>query len=157
MELLMNRDYHEAIQFLDPEISKQIRLGNELLKKIPFPETESVTEEEETYGGLTKRDFELYGSKLNFNIPNENLKYMEKCLIEEQNYFGLMELLQNQYPYNKLVPYILYSYCRDLCGVPIKKSESEKIKRDLKAIKKACNHLTKKQLKKESRKVKVEF
>jgi hypothetical protein len=59
MELLMNRDYHEAIQFLDPEISKQIRLGNELLKKIPFPETESVTEEEETYGGLTKRDIKF--------------------------------------------------------------------------------------------------
>ncbi len=155
MELLMNRDYHEAIQFLDPEISKQIRLGNELLKKIPFPEKEQG--EEEIICGLSKKDFELYGSKLNFNIPNENLKYMEKLLIEEQNYLGLMELLENQYPYNKLVPYILYSYCRDICGLPIKKSENDRIRRDLKAIKKACNHLTKKQLKKETRKIKVEF
>jgi len=153
----MNREYHEAVQFLEPEISQQIRKGNEYLKKIPFPEIVIEEENEENICGLSKKDFEEYGSKLNFNFPNENIKFMEKILIQEQNYLGLMELLKNQYPYNKLLPFILYSYCRELCGLPIKKSENDKIKRDLKAIKKGCDHLTKKQLKKEERKIKIEF
>ena len=118
----MNREYHEAVQFLEPEISQQIRKGNEYLKKIPFPEIVKEEENEENICGLSKKEFEEYGSKLNFNFPNENIKFMEKILIQEQNYLGLMELLKNEYPYNKLLPFILYSYCRELCGLPIKKS-----------------------------------
>ncbi len=69
----------------------------------------------------------------------------------------LMELLKNQYPYDKLEPLPLYSYCRKLCKIPVKKSEYEKIRRDMKAIKKSCKNINKESFKKTNGKIKVKF
>lgn len=150
----MNRDYHEAVSFLNPEISNSIRLGNELLSRIP---TYNNNEELNNPYGLSQTDLIKLAPKLNFNTPDSELKYMEKKYIKEQNYMELMELLKNQYPYDKLEPLPLYSYCRKLCNIPVKKSEYEKIRRDMKAIKKSCKNINKESFKKTNGKIKVKF
>ncbi len=71
----MNRDYHEAVSFLNPEISNSIRLGNELLSKIP---TYNNNEELNNPYGLSQTDLIKLAPKLNFNTPDSELKYMEK-------------------------------------------------------------------------------
>lgn len=149
----MNRDYHEAVFFLNPEITNSIRLGNELLSRIPM---NNIQEETNPYE-LSQKDLIKLAPKLNFNTPDSELKFMEQKYIKEQNYMDLMELLKNQYPYNKLEPMPLYSYCRKLCNIPVKKCEYEKIRRDMKAIKKSCKSINGNSFKKSKGKVSVTF
>ncbi len=154
MNNLFNREYHEAVIYLDPEVSKSIKLGNSLLERIP---TNNIDNKKENPYELKEEDLIKLAPKLNFNMPETDLKFYEKKLINEKNYFDLMELVKTQYPFNKLEPIHLYAYCRKLCDVPMKKAEYEKIRRDMKAIKKACKNFNTKQMKKSNLKTTVKF
>tara|TARA_E500000305_G_C4018721_1_gene237378 strand:+ start:587 stop:1042 length:456 start_codon:yes stop_codon:yes gene_type:complete len=150
MNKLTNRQYHECLNYIDLEIPQAIKYGNELLDRIPFNQIEQNEE-------IEKLDIEELIPKLNLNLPEGNLKLMEKYFIEEKDHISLTELLKTQEPYNKLDPILLYYYCRELVGNPVKGVEKKRIKNDIKVLKKATKQIEKNRVKFETRKSTIEF
>lgn len=150
MNKLVNRTYHECLHYMKLEIPSAIKYGNELLDRIPFNQIEENNE-------IQKIDIEELIPKLNLNLPNGNLKLMEKHFIEEKDHISLTELLKTQEPYNKLDPILLYYYCRELVGNPVKGVEKKRIQNDIKALKKATKQIEKNRVKFETRNSTVEF
>jgi len=61
---------------MELEIPTAIKYGNELLDRIPFNQIEENNE-------IQTLDIEELIPKLNFNLPDGNLKLMEKHFIQE--------------------------------------------------------------------------
>ena len=154
MNNLLTRDYHEAIgDIIKIDMNKEFRLGNMLSDKIPY---NYIGEQEELFKNksdenplaITEIQLKELIPKLNFNLPNTKFRLIEKKFIEEKNYFELMDLYKDEYPYNLIDTMHLYSYCRTLVGKPIKSEEYCKIRSDLKFIRKHMNKIKNKQMKK---------
>ena len=154
MNDLLTRDYHEAIgNIIKIDMNKEFRLGNMLLDKIPYNyigEQEELfkNKSEENPLAMSEEELKKLIPKLNFNLPNTKFRLIEKKFIEEKNYFELMDLYKDEYPYNLMDNMHLYSYCRALVGKPIKSDEYCKIRSDLKSIKKNMKKIQTKQMKK---------
>ena len=114
-------------------------------KKVAFMSKPSNVEER-----IKKDEEELKKliPKLNFNLPDTKYRLIEKKFIEEKNYFELIDLYKDEYPFKFMDSFNLYSYCRALVGKPIKSEEYCKIRSDLKFIRKHMNKIKNKQMKK---------
>jgi len=134
MNKLVNRQYHECLKYMEIEIPSAIKYGNDLLDRIPFNQLEENNE-------MSKLNIEELIPMLNLNLPEGNLKLMEKYFIEEKDHISLTELLKTQEPYNKLDPILLYYFCRNMVGNPVKMVEKKRIQNDIKALKKATKQL----------------
>jgi len=119
---------------MEIEIPSAIKYGNDLLDRIPFNQLEENNE-------MSKLNIEELIPMLNLNLPEGNLKLMEKYFIEEKDHISLTELLKTQEPYNKLDPILLYYFCRNMVGNPVKMVEKKRIQNDIKALKKATKQL----------------
>ncbi len=119
---------------MEIEIPSTIKYGNDLLDRIPFNQLEENNE-------MSKLNIEELIPMLNLNLPEGNLKLMEKYFIEEKDHISLTELLKTQEPYNKLDPILLYYFCRNMVGNPVKMVEKKRIQNDIKALKKATKQL----------------
>lgn len=140
MNKLVNRQYHECLKYMEIEIPSSIKYGNDLLDRIPFNQIEENNE-------MSKLNIEELIPMLNLNLPEGNLKLMEKYFIEEKDHISLTELLKTQEPYNKLDPILLYYFCRNMVGNPVKMVEKKRIQNDIKALKKATKQLEKNRIK----------
>jgi hypothetical protein len=140
MNKLVNRQYHECLKYMEIEIPSAIKYGNDLLDRIPFNQLEENNE-------MSKLNIEELIPMLNLNLPEGNLKLMEKYFIEEKDHISLTELLKTQEPYNKLDPILLYYFCRNMVGNPVKMVEKKRIQNDIKALKKATKQLEKNRIK----------
>jgi len=125
---------------MEIEIPSAIKYGNDLLDRIPFNQLEENNE-------MSKLNIEELIPMLNLNLPEGNLKLMEKYFIEEKDHISLTELLKTQEPYNKLDPILLYYFCRNMVGNPVKMVEKKRIQNDIKALKKATKQLEKSRIK----------
>jgi len=125
---------------MEIEIPSAIKYGNDLLDRIPFNQLEENNE-------MSKLNIEELIPMLNLNLPEGNLKLMEKYFIEEKDHISLTELLKTQEPYNKLDPILLYYFCRNMVGNPVKMVEKKRIQNDIKALKKATKQLEKNRIK----------
>jgi hypothetical protein len=150
MNKLVNREYHECLNYMDIQIPKAIKYGNELLDRIPFNQMEQNEE-------INNLDIESLIPMLNLNLPDGNLKLMEKYFIEEKDHISLTELLKTQEPYNKLDPILLYYYCRELVGNPVRGVEKKRIQNDIRALKKATKQIEKDRVKFEKRNSTIQF
>ena len=154
MNDLLTRDYHEAVgSIIKIDLNKEFRLGNMLLDKIPYNyigEQEELFKNKSEQNPLAMSEIQLKEliPKLNFNLPNTKFRLIEKKFIEEKNYFELIHLYKNEYPYSLMDDMHLYSYCRALVGKAIKPDEYCKIRSDLKSIKKSMKKIQTKQMKK---------
>lgn len=160
MNKLYNREYHEAVSLgiVKTDIAKSISLGNALQSRIPYNQLAQLREEKESNNyKLTEEEIEKLLPRLNFNLPQSNLKLMEYKFVQEKDYLGLFNLLKNDYPYNLLDDLYLYSYVRSLCGETMKKIDYQKIRSDKKYIKKVTKAIEEKKTKKEKGKVNVSF
>jgi len=166
MNNLINRDYHEAIGSVIPvQLNKELQLGNSLLSKIPHNAVEDAKnmaiEKTENPNKMTLDEIKKLIPKLNYNLPEEKeeTKLMERIFIDTHNYWGLYEIYINKYPYNLVNPFVIYTYCRNLCGKPMTKNEYTKITMDLKSIKKSIKHIEQKDIKykKKAGSYKVDF
>jgi hypothetical protein len=151
MDKLVNRQYHEILNYMDLDIPKNVKYGNELLDRIPFFNNDDIDKND------NKLNIEDLMSKLNFNLPNDKFKFMEKYFIERQDHIGLSELLKEHPPYNKIEARLLYYYCRELVGNPVKKIEQKRIQQDLKAHKKASMKQTEQKITFEKRNADIDF
>lgn len=154
MNDLLTRDYHEAIGgIIKIDMYKEFRLGSMLLDKIPY---NYIGEQEELFKNkseqnplaISEDELKKLIPKLNFNLPDTNLRFMEQEFIKNKDYWSLFELLKNEHPYNLIDDMQLYSYCRALVGKPIKPDEYCKIRSDLKFIRKNMRKIQTKQMKK---------
>jgi hypothetical protein len=163
MNNLINRNYHETIgSIFKIEMNDDLRLGNALIDRIPYNMIEQIEEDNER-----KKDNPLLVSdeecrdliyKVNFNLPQENMKFTEKLFVDTRDYWGLYNFYRcNIYPMNRLDKFTLYSVCRQICKIPITKTEHSQIKTDLKVIKKSMKLLENKKLKKKGGNYKVDF
>jgi len=156
MNNLINRDFHEVIgKIVKFEMNEDLRLGQELLSKIPY---NYIGEQEEIFKNQTTEDNPLAMSeeelkklipKVNFNLPETTLKLVEKSFIDSQQYWELYDLYEDTYPFSQLPKMTLYTYCRNCCGLPMTDEENKKIKQDMKTINKSMKLIKKKQMKKE--------
>ena len=164
MNNLINRDYHEVIgKIIKFEMNDDLRLGQELLSKIPYnyigEQEEIFKNEESEYNPLAMTEEELSKliPKLNFNLPETKLKLIEKIYIENNEYWELYELYEDTYPFSQLPKMTLYNYCRNCCGLPMTEEENRKIKQDLKSINKSMKQLNNKKIKKEKGVFNIDF
>ena len=154
MNDLLTRDYHEAIgNIIKIDMNKEFRLGNMLLDRIPYNyigEQEELfkNKSEENPLAMSEDELKKLIPKLNFNLPDTKYRLIEKKFIEEKNYFELIDLYKDEYPFKFMDSFNLYSYCRALVGKPIKSEEYCKIRSDLKFIRKHMNKIKNKQMKK---------
>lgn len=163
MNDLLTRDYHEVVGgILKVEMNEDFRLGTQLLDRIPY---NYIGEQEENfknisdYNPLAMTEEELKGliPKLNFNLPDTKLRLVEKKFIDNKNYWELFDLYKGEYPYNLMNDMGLYSFCRQLVGLPITNEEYVKIRSDMKAIKKNMKHIQSKQTKKKKGVYSIDF
>lgn len=156
MNDLLTRDYHEVIgDIIKIDMNQDFRLGSILLDRIPY---NYIGEQEELFKNKTEDnplamsedELKKLIPKLNFNLPDTKLRFIEKKLIEEKNYMDLMELYKDEYPYKNMDLIHLYSYCRTLIGNPISSEEYSKIRQDLKSIKRNMKKIESKQMKKKN-------
>jgi hypothetical protein len=156
MNDLLTRDYHEVIgDIIKIDMNQDFRLGSILLDRIPY---NFIGEQEELFKNKTEDnplamsedELKKLIPKLNFNLPDTKLRFIEKKLIEEKNYMDLMELYKDEYPYKNMDSIHLYSYCRTLIGNPISSEEYSKIRQDLKSIKRNMKKIESKQMKKKN-------
>ena len=156
MNDLLTRDYHEVIgDIIKIDMNQDFRLGSILLDRIPY---NFIGEQEELFKNKTEDnplamsedELKKLIPKLNFNLPDTKLRFIEKKLIEEKNYMDLIELYKDEYPYKNMDSIHLYSYCRTLIGNPISSEEYSKIRQDLKSIKRNMKKIESKQMKKKN-------
>ena len=163
MNDLLTRDYHEVIgDIIKIDMNQDFRLGSILLDRIPY---NFIGEQEELFKNKTEDnplamsedELKKLIPKLNFNLPDTKLRFIEKKLIEEKNYMDLMELYKDEYPYKNMDSIHLYSYCRTLIGNPISSEEYSKIRQDLKSIKRNMKKIESKQMKKKNGVFSIDF
>jgi len=163
MNDLLTRDYHEVIgDIIKIDMNQDFRLGSILLDRIPY---NYIGEQEELFKNKTEDnplamsedELKKLIPKLNFNLPDTKLRFIEKKLIEEKNYMDLMELYKDEYPYKNMDLIHLYSYCRTLIGNPISSEEYSKIRQDLKSIKRNMKKIESKQMKKKNGVFSIDF
>jgi len=163
MNDLLTRDYHEVIgDIIKIDMNQDFRLGSILLDRIPY---NFIGEQEELFKNKTEDnplamsedELKKLIPKLNFNLPDTKLRFIEKKLIEEKNYMDLIELYKDEYPYKNMDSIHLYSYCRTLIGNPISSEEYSKIRQDLKSIKRNMKKIESKQMKKKNGVFSIDF
>tara|TARA_R110002020_G_scaffold165110_3_gene352426 strand:- start:5886 stop:6377 length:492 start_codon:yes stop_codon:yes gene_type:complete len=156
MNIILDRDYHEVVgKIIKFEMNNEMRLGQELLNRIPYNyigEQEELFKKQGDYNPLAMSDTDLEAliPKLNFNLPDTKLRLMEKRFIEKKDYWNLFELIKDEHPYNLTNDFAVYTYCRALCGMPVSPEEHRKINQDLKTLKKGMKQINKKKIKKEN-------
>jgi len=154
MNNILNRNFHEIIgPIIKFEINEDLRLGNELVHRIPYNyigEQEEVFKNQTDHNPLamTEHDLKKLIPKLNFNLPETKLRLMEKKFIDNQDYWSLYELLKDMHPYNLTNDFAVYSYCRSMCRLPIMADEYKRINQDLKSLKKSMKKIKSKSMKK---------
>ena len=133
MNTLFSRDFHEVFgKVIEIDMNNDIRLGNNLLDKIPFFSQDFKKEEED----INNIDVSDFYTQLRFNIAETKEILIEKLLIDAKDYWGLYHLYCDVPPYDKLPKLSLYAFCRGLVGKPVLKGEYKKINQDEKTIKK---------------------
>lgn len=163
MNNIVNRNFHEVVgPIIKFEMNEDLRLGNELVHRIPYNfigEQEELFKTQTDYNPLAMSEDELKKliPKLNFNLPETKLRFMEKKFIDKQDYWSLYELLKDMHPYNLTNNFAVYSYCRALCRLPIMAEEHRKINQDLKTLKKAMKKIKNKNMKKKHGNYEIKF
>jgi len=154
MNNILNRNFHEIIgPIIKFEINEDLRLGNELVHRIPYNyigEQEEVFKNQTDHNPLamTEHDLKKLIPKLNFNLPETKLRLMEKKFIDNQDYWSLYELIKDMHPYNLTNDFAVYSYCRSMCRLPLMADEYKRINQDLKSLKKSMKKIKNKSMKK---------
>jgi len=154
MNIILDRDYHEVVgKIIKFEMNNEMRLGQELLNRIPYNyigEQEELFKKQGDYNPLAMSDTDLEAliPKLNFNLPDTKLRLMEKKFIENKDYWNLFELIKDEHPYNLTNDFAVYSYCRSMCRLPIMADEYKRINQDLKSLKKSMKKIKSKSMKK---------
>tara|TARA_R100000700_G_C3177297_1_gene152430 strand:- start:2701 stop:3225 length:525 start_codon:yes stop_codon:yes gene_type:complete len=163
MNIILDRDYHEVVgKLIKFEMTEEMRLGQELLSRIPY---NYIGEQEELFKNKTdlnplamsEEDLSALIPKLNFNMPETKLRFMEKLFIEKKDYWSLFELIKDEHPYNLTNDFAVYTYCRQLCGMPVTNEEHRKIQQDLKTLKKGMKQIENKKMKKKKGVYSVKF
>lgn len=161
MNIILERDYHEVIgKVIKFEMNEDMRLGQELLNRIPYNfigEQEKIKKEDYNPLAMSETELQELIPRMNFNLPDTNLRFMEKQFIENKDYWSLFDLLKNEHPYNLTNDFSVYTYCRALCGMEVSVEEHRKINQDLKTLKKGMKLLNKKKIKKEKGVYSVNF
>jgi len=163
MNNILNRDFHETVgHIIKIEINDDLRLGNELVNRIPYNyigEQEQLFKTQTDLNPLAMSEEELKNliPKLNFNLPDTKLRLMEKKFIDNQDYWSLYELIKDMHPYNLTNNFAVYSYCRSLCRLPLMADEYKKINQDLKSLKKSMKKIKNKNMKKLHGKYEIKF
>ena len=163
MNNILNRDYHEIVgPIIKIEMNEDLRLGNELITRIPYNyigEQEDIFKTQNDLNPLAMSEEELKKliPKLNFNLPDTKFKLMEKKFIDNQDYWSLFELLKDMHPYNLTNNFAVYSYCRSLCRLPIMPEEYKKINQDIKILKKNMKKIKNKNMKKSHGNYEIKF
>ena len=99
MNSLFSRDFHEVIgKVIEIDMNDNIRLGNNLLDRIPF--SQDFKKEEEDINNIDVSDFY---TQLRFNIAETKEILIEKLLIDSKDYWGLYDLYCDVPPYNKFL------------------------------------------------------
>ena len=162
MDRIVNRKFHEAIgEIVEVELTKELRKGEEYLEKVPYPfmqessakgidiTNEIVRDNDNKEKAFTEEEItEILNTKVNFNLPDTNLKWVEKIYIDSGDYWALYHMYRTQYPYKNCHKMLLYTYVRDLCKKPLTNTELKQIEGDKKCIKKALKLMDKKKMKK---------
>ena len=151
----MNREYHETIgNVVQVDLSKDIALGQSLLDRIPY---NYIDEQEESFKipsennplAMTDEDLMKLIPRINFNLPDSDMRMAEKMMIEQGNYWDLLDLKAQEYPFSMLPKMQLYGYCRALCNKNMTKEEHQRIKSDIKFIEKNQKKIKELKFKKE--------
>jgi hypothetical protein len=155
MNKLLSREYHEAVgNIVKVDLNKDIALGQALLDRVPY---NYIDEQEESFKvvsddnplAMTEDELMKLIPKINFNLPDSDIRMAEKMMIEQGNYWDLLELKQQEYPFNMIPKMQLYTYCRALCNKEMSKEEMMRIKADIKFIEKNQKKLKDLKFKKE--------
>jgi hypothetical protein len=163
MNSLLMRDYHEVIgTIVKVELNDDLRLGNALIDRIPYNyvgEQEELFKNQSDYNPLAMNEEDLKNliPKLNFNLAETNLRFMEKKFIDDKDYWSLYELYQDEYPYNLMDSMTLYSFCRTMIGRPITNEEFIRIRQDMKSIGKSMKTIKNSQTKKKRGVYSIDF
>ena len=104
MNKLLSREYHEAVgNVVKVDLNKDIALGQALLDRVPY---NYIDEQEASFKvvsddnplAMTEDELMKLIPKINFNLPDSDIRMAEKMMIEQGNYWDLLELKQQEYP-----------------------------------------------------------